>query len=164
MTGSDSDQADRGRAAVAAVEEAAFGGTDADEPLDREILHDRIAGVVNGPWWQQCGPDVTVTTPRRSTRSSTARFRGPEPVEVRLADGQLTLATVGHELAHALAGVDDGHGETFRAAHVDVVDLLCGAGAAAALGDAYRAFHLSVADRQWPAPWRADGESFRILT
>ncbi len=164
MTHFGSGQADRGRAAVAAVEEAAFGGTDADEPLDREILHDRITRVVSGPWWQRCGPVVTVTTPPKSTRSSSARSCGSEATEVRLADGQLTLATVGHELAHALAGVAGGHGESFRAAHVDVVDLLCGAGAAAALRAAYRAFDLTVGDRQWPAPWRADGESFRILT
>jgi len=154
---------DRGRAAVAAVEEAAFGGTHADEALDRERLHDLVADVVDGPWWQQCGPAVTVITPRRSTRSSTARSRRGEPVEIRLAEGQLTTATVAHELAHALAGVAAGHGELFRAAHIDVCALLCGVETAAALADAYPAFGLVVADRAWPAPWRADGDTFRIV-
>ena len=155
---------DRGRGAVAAVEEAAFGGTDADVAVDREVLHERIAEVVAGPWWQACGPPVTVVTPRRSTRSSTARSRiGQEPVEIRLAEMQLTTSTVAHELAHALAGVAHGHGEMFRAAHVDVVALLCGTTVAERLADTYAAFQLAVGARAWPPPWRADGESFRIV-
>jgi hypothetical protein len=157
---------DRGRAAVAAVEEAAFGGTDADVPIVREVLHGRIADVVEGPWWKACGPQVTVTTPRRSTRSSTARSRfaaGGEPVEIRLAEDQLTVATVAHELGHALAGVGHGHGEMFRSAHVDVVALLCGAEVSRRLAEAYTAFELAVGTRAWPPPWRADGDSFRIV-
>jgi hypothetical protein len=162
----DAAPADRGRAAVAAVEDAAFGGTDADVPIDREALHSRIADVVDGPWWRACGPPVTVTTPRRSTRSSTARSRvdeGGEPVEIRLAEDQLTVATVAHELGHALAGVGHGHGEIFRSAHIDVVALLCGAEVSQRLAAAYTAFELAVGTRAWPPPWRADGESFRII-
>ena len=83
-------------------------------------------------------------------------------VEIRLADGQLTETTVAHELAHALAGVDRGHDERFRAAHVDVTALLCGA-AARTLAATYRSFGLAVGDRAWPAPWRADGDTFRIV-
>jgi hypothetical protein len=161
---SDPSPTDRGTAAVAAVEEAVFGGTDADVAVGREALHARVAEVVAGPWWQASGPPVTVTTPRRSTRSSTARSRlGQLPVEIRLADPQLTLATVAHELAHALAGVEHGHDETFRAAHVDVAALLAGAGAAQRLAAAYAAFDLAVAARAWARPWRADGETFRIV-
>ena len=197
---------DRGRAAVAAVEEAAFGGTDADVPIDREVLHGQIADVVQGPWWQACGPPVIVTTPRRSTRSSTARSRSGEggeppgeptpcdgafvssaeraepakhdldaasgwaypprplaPVEIRLAETQLTVATVAHELGHALAGVAHGHGAVFRAAHIDVVALLCGAEVSQRLAEAYTAFELAVGTRAWPPPWRADGDAFRII-
>lgn len=155
---------DRGRAAVAAVEDAAFGGTDADTPTDREVVHACIADVVAGPWWQACGPPVTVTTPRRSTRSSTARSRlGDVPVEIRLAETQLTIATIAHELGHALAGVAHGHGELFRAAHVDVVALLCGSTIAVRLAQTYDTFGLTVGSRSWPPPWRADGESFRVL-
>ena len=159
---------DRGRAAVAAVEEAVFGGTDADVPVDRDVLHARIADLVDGPWWRACGPPVAIATPRRSTRSSTARStaRHLQPhrstVEIRLADGQLTETTVAHELAHALAGVDRGHDERFRAAHVDVTALLCGA-AARTLATTYRSFGLAVGDRAWPVPWRADGDTFRIV-
>lgn len=157
------DAVDRGRAAVAAVEDATFGGTELELGLGREELHRRIADVVDGPWWQRCGPPVTMSTPRRSTRSSTARSRATDCVEIRLADGQLTVATVAHELAHALAGIADGHGERFRAAHVDVVALLGGATAGENLGAAYRSFGLPRAERPWPAPWRAEGDSFRIL-
>jgi hypothetical protein len=161
--------ADRGRAAVAAAEAAAFGGTAAEQATDRAALSARLGAVVAGPWWQACGPAVSVVTPRRSTRSSTARAAfavsgdATEPVEIRLADGQLTEATVAHELAHALAGVGHGHDERFRAAHVDVAGVMFGATAAAALYAAYRAFELAVGIRQWPAPWRADGETFRIV-
>lgn len=160
------DGCDRGQVAVAAVEEATFGGTRADIPVDREELHRRLADVVDGPWWRRCGPPVTWSTPRRSTRSSTARTHPTvgRGVEIRLAEGQLTTATVAHELAHALAGLTAGHGERFRAAHVDVVALLCGARAGESLAASYGAFGLAVGDRAWPAPWRADGASFRILT
>ena len=156
--------ADRGRAAVAAVEDAAFGGTDADVAVDRDVLPARLGVVVGGPWWQASGPPVTIDTPRRSTRSSTARSRhGESPVEIRFADDQLTTATLAHELAHALAGVDDGHGESFRAAHIDVTAMLCGAGAGKRLGDAYVAFGLAVGARARPPPWRYDGDSFRVV-
>lgn len=156
---------DRGQVAVAAVEEATFGGTDADVPIAREALHGRIADVVNGPWWRSGGPPVTLSTPRRSTRSSTARTHATVgvDVEIRLAEGQLTTATVAHELAHALAGIAAGHGERFRAAHIDVVALLCGASMSETLASSYSAFGLPVGDRGWPAPWRADGESFRVI-
>ena len=155
---------DRGRAAVAEVEDAAFGGTDTDVLVDRETLHGRIGDVVDGPWWQACGPPVTVMTPRRSTRSSTARSRlGEVPVEIRLAESQLTTATVAHELGHALAGVAHGHDEVFRVAHIDVVALLCGAKVAERLAEMYEHFELAVGARGWPPPWRADGESFRVL-
>lgn len=155
---------DRGRAAVAAVEDAAFGGTDADVATDREVLHGRVAKVVDGPWWHACGPPVSIATPRRTTRSSTARSQlGEVPVEIRLADTQLTTATAAHELGHALAGVVHGHDERFRAAHVDVVALLCGANVARRLASEYATFELAVGDRAWPPPWRADGETFRIV-
>ena len=155
---------DRGRAAVAAVEEAALGGTDADVAINREELHARISLVVGGQWWQTCGPPVAVTTPRHSTRSSTARSRaGDTDVEIRLADGQLTAATVAHELAHALAGVAAGHGPRFRIAHVDVIALLCGSERAATLAATYESFGLLLDARVWPAPWRFDGDSFRVV-
>lgn len=155
--------ADRGRAAVAAVEEAAFGGTTADTREDRTELHARLDAVIRGPWWRDCGPAVTVATPRETTRSSSARAAVGSGVEIRLADEQLTTATVAHELAHALAGVGHGHDDLFRAAHVDVVALMCGFDVGAALTSAYAAFGLTVGERRWPPPWRVEGDRFRVV-
>ena len=77
---------------------------------------------------------------RRAARST--RRRGPAPAPRRRARGASDGApasscawppgsarrrTLAHELAHALAGVDHGHDDRFRAAHVDVVRLLAGA-------------------------------------
>jgi hypothetical protein len=153
---------DNGQAAVAAVEDAAFGGTTFDQPAVRRVVEECIGGVLAGPWWRANGPAVVVVTPRRSARSSNARTCG-DGVQIRLTDEQLTVGTVVHELAHALAGVDRGHDAVFRAAHVDVTALLGGPSMASALRTAYRDFQLDVADRQWSGPYRAIGDGF-VLT
>lgn len=152
---------DHGRDAVAAVEDAAFGGTVHDEAIDRRALEQALEGVVDGPWWRSCGPRVEVVVPRRGARSSSARECG-SGVEVRLTDEQLTIATLVHELAHALAGIDAGHGPWFRAAHVDITAVVGGTAIAAALRLAYRDFDLDVAARTWPAPFRALGDGFVV--
>ena len=151
-------------AAVAAAEAAALEGTALDDPHARAALHARVAEVVGGSWWTACGPPVTLVTPRRTARSSTARARdGVAAVEIRLTDEQLTVATVAHELAHALAGVGEGHGSRFRTAYVDVVALLAGAAAADRLRDAFTTFGVPAGQRAWPAPWRAEGSTFRVV-
>ena len=144
------------------AEEAAFGGTTLDAPSTREALSALVHALVAGEWWRHNGPPVHVVAPRRSTRSSTARRCG-DGVEIRLAAEQLTTATAAHELAHALAGIDHGHDATFRAAHVDVVAVIGGHDAGVRLTDAYLTFGLAVAQRRWSAPWRLDGNGFRIL-
>lgn len=156
---------DAGRAAVAAAEAAAFGGTDVDEPVGRDALGALVSAVADGPWWARSGAAaVVVTTPRRGTRSSSARLRsGPGAVEIRLSEDQLTVATAAHELAHALAGVDHGHDAVFRSAYVDVVAVLADAAAAGALTDAFATFGLPVAPRSWPPPFRAEGGGFRMI-
>ena len=58
---------DCGRAAVAAAEERAFGGTELDEPIDRRTAEARLAEVTGGPWWRHGGPEVSVARPRAST-------------------------------------------------------------------------------------------------
>jgi hypothetical protein len=152
---------DHGRAAVAAAEEMAFGGTRLDDPLDRAAVERALADIVAGPWWASCGPAAALTTPRRDARSSSTRdsTRG---VEVRLASGQLSLATVAHELAHALAGTNHGHDGTFRAAYVDVVAMLAGAGCASALVDALGTMGVAPGTRRWPPPHRGLGDGFLI--
>ncbi|MET0459257.1 MAG: hypothetical protein ABW195_08415 [Ilumatobacteraceae bacterium] len=156
--------ADQGREAVYAAEEAAFGGTDADHVVALPALQALAASVVAGDWWGSCGgPSVEVVGARADAASSSARTaRGPGVV-VRLAPPQWTVATVSHELAHALAGVDHGHDERFRAAHVDVVAVLAGAEAAAVLGRSYGAHGVPPGHRSWPSPERGRGDGFVIV-
>ena len=75
---------------------------------------------------------------------------GRHAAVIRLAAGQLDDVTIAHELAHLLAGIDHGHDDRFRAAHLDVVALLAGTGAASMLAEAYAAFGLSAGRRAWP--------------
>ncbi len=128
---------DRGTAAVSAAEEMAFGGTDLDDLLGREVAERRIAQLTAGPWWRSCGPTVIASAPRGGMRSSRTWDR-PGHVGIQLSDEQLNLATVAHELAHALAGIEHGHDATFRAAFVDVVAVLAGAASASMLARGVR--------------------------
>ena len=52
----------------------------------------------------------------------------------------------------------------FRAAYVDVVAVVAGAGDAAALGDAFAAMGLDVDERRWPAPYRSSGDGFVVTS
>jgi hypothetical protein len=69
-----------------------------------------------------------------------------------LAAPQMTPATVLHELAHVLAGIDDGHGPVFRRAHVDLVGFAFGDVEANWLLDAYAAMGLAPGGRSWSQP------------
>ena len=161
-----SGRADVGRTAVYAAEEAAFGGTSLDDERTLAELVAVAAELTSGDWWTSAdGPAVTVVPARAGARSSCARATGhPDaPVVVTMATGQLTLATLAHELAHALAGVARGHDATFRAAHEDVVALLGGASAARAITAAYAGLGVPPGARQWPAPVRMVGDGFAVL-
>jgi len=61
--------------------------------------------VTSSAWWP--GPSVEVRVARSDARSSTAGAIGTRArsVVIRLAAAQCTVATVAHELAHALAGI-----------------------------------------------------------
>ncbi len=101
-------------------------------------LQERARMIVDGDWWRQAGgPAVDVVAARRTARSSSARHDGRHAAVIRLAAGQLDDVTIAHELAHLLAGIDHGHDERFRAAHLDVVALLAGTRAASMLAEAY---------------------------
>ena len=152
---------DRGKAAVSAAEEMAFGGTDLDTSLRRAEAGRCLADLIEGPWWRSCGPLVTLSTPRAALRASRASDR-PGHVAIELSDEQLDLSTVAHELAHALAGIGHGHDATFRAAYIDVVAVLAGATRAAALSEAFDTMQVPPGDRRWPAPHRAVGQGFVI--
>ncbi len=154
---------DLGRAATYAAEEDAFGGSDLDAETSLEALVALAATVTGAEWWRMCGaPGVRVEAASIAAHSSSARAAGSVAL-VRLASGQLTPGTLTHELAHALAGVAAGHDSRFRAAHVDVVAFVAGAGAAADLATAYGVAGLTVADRGWPSPVRVVGDGFTII-
>ena len=156
---------DRGREAVYAAEEAAFGGTDLDRPVPFDDLTALTAGVVASDWWVACGaPPVEVVGAPGASSSSARGGTGPGPgVLIRLAPPQWTAGTVAHELGHALAGVAHGHDGCFRAAHVDVVAMIAGAGLAAVLAGAYIAHDVPPGDRSWPPPERARGHGFVVV-
>ena len=141
---------DRGRQAVYAAEIAAFEGTAYESIVDFDelvVIADRIAAST---WWPH--GHVRVVRARRDAASSSTRQRGSAAPVVRLAAPQMTPATVLHELAHVLAGVDSGHGPAFRRAHVDVVGYALGDTEAGWLLDAYAAVGLPPGDRAWPEP------------
>jgi hypothetical protein len=153
--------ADTDRAAVYAAELVAFDGTDLEVPLGHEAIERRLREVIAGEWWP--GGHVEVQAARSDARSSSARCsaHGESPsVVIRMAASQTTLATAAHELAHALAGVDRGHGAAFRRAHLDVIAVLSNADSTdrradlhvEQLADAYRSVGLTLGDREWPAP------------
>jgi hypothetical protein len=156
---------DDGRTAVYAAEDAAFGGTDAEDERSIGDLVAAAAALTGGEWWHAAGgPPVRVAAARAGTASSSARTAGQRAaVDVRLADAQRTLATLAHELGHALAGVDHGHDARFRAAHVDVCALLVGRDGARRLADAYGDLGVAPGRRPWPSPVRVTGEGFAVL-
>lgn len=156
--------ADVGRTAVYAAEDAALGGTDLDEERPLPDLVAIAAALTTGPWWREVGgPRVVVAAARPNARSSAARAGSGRVVRITLAGGQRTVATLAHELAHALAGVPHGHDATFRAAHVDVVALLAGSAAGEALAAAYGRLGVPAGRRSWAAPFRAVGDGFAVL-
>ena len=150
-----------GRGDVYAAEEDAFGGTDLDAETSLEALVALAATVTAGEWWSCAGHPACASRRRRSPpHSSSARGRRVGRACVRLAGGQLTPGTLTHELAHALAGVDAGHDGRFRAAHVDVVAFVAGAGAAADLARAYGAAGLTVGRSGLAIPRSGGGGGF----
>ena len=83
--------------------------------------------------------------------SSTRQRSGSAPV-IRLAAPQMTPATLVHELAHVLAGVEHGHDPTFRRAHVDLAVSAFGDEPGMWLTEGYAQMGLSIGDRRWPSP------------
>ena len=142
--------ADHGRAAVYAAEIAAFEGTsyEAVTPFDELLALGSL--VTNAAWWPH--GDIELVPARSDAGSSSARQRGSGPPVIRLAAPQLTPATVLHELAHVLAGIQAGHGPLFRRAHVDLVGYAFGDEPATWLVDAYRSMALEPGARRWISP------------
>ncbi len=149
------------RATVYAAELAAFDGTDLEEVIGFGRVASLLASVTEGSWWP--GPVTVVRRARRDAGSSSTRCAvssaGVSTV-IRLADLQATVATGAHELAHALAGVDAGHGACFRVAYLDVIAIVTNVEPTDRrrtlhvdqLAAAFAAAGLSVGSRRWPAP------------
>jgi hypothetical protein len=154
---------DRGKTAVYAAEDAAFGGAEIDTVVAFAQLHSVGRRTIDGEWWSLAGgPPVEVVRAPANALSSSARVCHSLPV-VHIAAAQSTVSTLAHELAHVLAGVGHGHDELFRSAHVDMVAVLAGSGPARQLERAYRDFGLAVARRPWPPPFTGRGDTFLLV-
>ena len=156
---------DRGREAVYEAERAAFGGTELDRSRPLADLAGLARSLCGATWWAAAGgPPVRVVAARVDAASSSAAGVGPRAtgstVVIRLAAGHHDVATLAHELAHALAGVEGGHGPSFRAAHLDVVAVLAGTIAAGDLRTAYGRFGVPPGERTWPTPTLGEGPGF----
>lgn len=151
---------DRERAQVVAAELAAFDGTDLEAVIGFDAIVEVIEKVTSTLWWER--PPVAIRSARRDARSSSTRCSVADGIatEIRIAAPQATRATAAHELAHVLAGVRSGHGDVYRRAHLDVVQVMTNIDPLDArgrlhirqLGDAYDAAGLVVGTRTWPEP------------
>lgn len=141
---------DHDRAQVYAAELAAFAGTGFEVCVALDRLVELAGRLFAGPWWP-CGA-IEIRMARSDARSSVTRWvSGSGPV-IRLAEPQMTMATLAHELAHVLAGSGHGHDATFRQAHLDVVEDLFGPAQGEWLAEAYRTHGLHIGQRLWPGP------------
>jgi hypothetical protein len=152
------DAMDGDRASVYAAELAAFEGTDLEQLRPFDELAELARTVVAGEWWP--GPRVRFQRARVDARSSSTRCAEFDGATVRLARRQMTVATVAHELAHALAGSSAGHDDVFRIAYADVIAVVTNIVSTdrrrglhvGQLLDAFAAADLAVGVRRWPAP------------
>jgi len=145
---------DDARSEVYAAELSATAGTSLEATCTLDELRAAATRIIRSPWWPV--GDIAVVAARADAHSSCARYREGR-IEVRLAAGQMDMATLIHEMAHALAGLDAGHGALFRRAHIDIASAAIGAQAATWVERAYRAADLDIADRCWPQPSAVGG-------
>lgn len=145
---------DDARSEVYAAELSATAGTSLEATRTLDELRAAATRITHSPWWPV--GDIAVVAARADAHSSCARYREGR-IEVRLAAGQMDMATLIHEMAHALAGLDAGHGALFRRAHIDIASAAIGAQAATWVERAYRAADLDIADRCWPQPSAVGG-------
>lgn len=141
---------DAGREALYAAELAAFDGTSYEALVPLAQLVELAGRVTRADWWP--AGDVAVVAARADAESSSARQRGDAQPVVRVAAGQSTPATLLHELAHVLAGLEAGHGPRYRRAYLDLVGFCWGETAANWLRTEFEVARLAVGDRDWPAP------------
>ena len=141
---------DSDRAQVYAAESAAFEGTGYELTVTLDHLVRLAERVATSDWWVVDRIDIRAS--RSDARSSATRWSGESGPVIHLAGPQMTMATLAHELAHALAGRSQGHGPVYRRAHVDVVGALLGPTPAGWLEESYRLHGLGIGPRSWPDP------------
>jgi hypothetical protein len=137
---------------VYAAELAAFEGTELEAVVAFDDLVAIADRVMSDAWWSR--GRVVIRRSRSDARSSTTRHTSR--TAIHLAIPQMTPATLIHELGHVLAGVDAGHGELFRRAHVDVASFAFGADRGSWLAVAYESAGLTLGTRRWPQPVPVD--------
>jgi hypothetical protein len=144
---------------VYAAEQAAFEGTDLETVVGFDELVALADQVMSERWWPR--GRVQVRRARSDARSSATRHTSR--TVIHLAAPQMTSATLVHELAHVLAGVEAGHGELFRRAHVDVASFAFGSDRGSWLDAAYTDAGLALGTRRWPQPVAADAAANSAL-
>lgn len=143
---------DRHRRQVYVAEELAAENTVLDNHHDAHWLAALVGDVVVSPWWAAAGGHdrVDVVVNRSAQRS----YWDPQRRRLSLSPRATTVATVTHELAHALV-TDTGpmwrspHGSEFRGAHVLIRRLVLGYRCAMDLAEVYRQFGLAVDTTPW---------------
>lgn len=149
---------DQQRRQVYAAEDLASESTVLAESQPLHGLATLVAAIVESSWWGRAGgPSPVEVAVNRSRQHS---YWDPERRRLILSPLATNLATVTHELAHALV-TDTGstrwcaHGAEFRGAHVLVRRFVLGDRCGADLAEVYGQFGLTVDSTPWPAA--ADG-------
>ncbi len=131
------------------AEAAAYDGTAFEVPVGLYALAKLSLGVSRSRWWARAhggaGPRLRETRP-----DATHSWASVPRNEIRFCRHGDTVATLGHELAHLVAP-DDRHGPLFRRAQLDLMSMLAGPSAAAALDASFHRARLAVAER--PSSW-----------
>lgn len=143
---------DLGREAVYSAELAAFDGTAYEALTSFDDLLALARDVDRAGWWPH--GEIEVMRARSDARSSSTRATSGRSPVVRLAADQFTPATLVHEFAHVLAGLEQGHGPVFIKAHVDLVRFAFGDDEASWLLSAYASIGLTPGIRSWSTAQR----------
>lgn len=144
---------DQQRRQVYAAEDLASESTVLAENQPLEGLETLVAAAVASSWWVGAGGrrPVEVVVNRSRQRS----YWDPVRRKLSLSPLAMNVATVTHELAHALV-TDTGspgwcaHGAEFRGAHVLVRSLAFGDRCGTDLAEVYGQFGLAVDQSPWP--------------
>jgi len=161
---------DSDRLALYAAELAAFDGTDLEAARPFDQVRMLIDAVVADPWWPGGGVEVRAARSDAQSSSTRCAASGGGSGTIRLAASQTTIATAAHELAHVLAGPENGHGALYRRAYLDVVRVMTNIDSTDRrldlhvnqLTEAFGAAGLDVGTRRWPAPPAGTGSAFAL--